>query len=141
MLDVDDCGWLVSHLFAMLSSGELDSTLGVRFAISLFRYCFSGICSLRFAISLLVCTPPNGCSIFRCCGREVLFLIGRKILPTKYLRKQKVSRFADKSTKLKKLPTASEARGAGADTGGCTSCTEDRRIFRSKFLQLVFQFS
>ena len=30
---------------------------------------------------------------------------------------------------------------AGADTGGCTSCTEDRRIFRSKFLQLVFQFS
>ena len=30
---------------------------------------------------------------------------------------------------------------AGADTGGCTSCTEDHRIFRSKFLQLVFQFS
>ena len=30
---------------------------------------------------------------------------------------------------------------AGADTGGCTSCTEDRRISRSKFLQLVFQFS
>ena len=25
-------------------------------------------------------------------------------------------------------------RRAGADTGGCTSCTEDRRIFRSKFL-------
>ena len=53
----------------------------------------------------------NGCSISRCCGREVLFLIGREILPTKYLRKQKVSRFADKSTKFKKLPTASEARG------------------------------
>ena len=44
----------------------------------------------------------------------MLFLIGLEILPTKYLRKQKVSRFADKSTKFKKLPTVSEARGGAA---------------------------
>ena len=55
----------------------------------------------------------NGCSISRCFGREVLFLIKREILPKKYLREQKVSRFAEKSTKFKKLPTASEARGCG----------------------------
>ena len=33
MLDVDDCGWLVAHLFALLSSGEFDPTLGVFSAI------------------------------------------------------------------------------------------------------------
>ena len=58
--------------------------------------------------SLLV---SNGCSISRCCGKEVLFLIGREILPTKYLRNRK---FLDLPTKFKKLPTASEARGSAA---------------------------
>ena len=33
VLGVDDCGWLVAHLFALLSSGEFDSTLGVFFAV------------------------------------------------------------------------------------------------------------
>ena len=38
----------------------------------------------------------NGYSISHCCGREVLFLIGREILRTEYLRKQK---FLDLPTK------------------------------------------
>ena len=33
VLDVDDCGWLVAHLFAVISSGEFDPTLGVFTAV------------------------------------------------------------------------------------------------------------
>ena len=29
---------------------------------------------------------------------------------------------------------------SGADTGGCTSCTEDRRIFRSNSYSQFFSF-
>ena len=33
VLDVDDCGWLVAHLFAVFSSVEFDPTLGVFTAV------------------------------------------------------------------------------------------------------------
>ena len=41
MLDVDDCGWLVAHLFAVLSSGEFDPTLDSILLSSLFSLPFA----------------------------------------------------------------------------------------------------
>ena len=54
-----------------------------------------------------------------------------------------ILRYPNKRISLKTLAnltvmTASHVCFPGADTGGCTSCTEDRGIFRSKFLTVSF---